>query len=40
MSDDSRVYVPWYEASPDRLDELAQTKRVVDQLRDQRDGRR
>jgi hypothetical protein len=35
MSDESHVYVPWYEASPEGLDELAQIKQTVDQLRDQ-----
>jgi hypothetical protein len=40
MSDESPVYLPWYEASPDGLDELTQIKRVVDQLRERRDGRR
>jgi hypothetical protein len=40
MADDRRLYLPWYESSPDGLDELAQIKRVVDQLRDRRDGQR
>ena len=40
MSDERSVYLPWYEASPEGLDELAQIKRVVDQLRDRRDGQR
>jgi hypothetical protein len=40
MVDERHVYVPWYEANPEELDELAQIKRTVDQLRDQRDGRR
>jgi hypothetical protein len=40
MVDDSPVYLPWYEASPEGLDELAQIKRTVDQLRDRRDGPR
>ncbi len=40
MSDDGRLYLPWYEASPEGLDELAQIKRVVDQLRERPDGRR
>ncbi|HEV3363669.1 MAG TPA: hypothetical protein VG795_05915 [Acidimicrobiia bacterium] len=40
MVDERHVYVPWYEASPEGLDELAQIKRTVDRLRDQRDGRR
>ena len=40
MADDRRLYLPWYEASPDGLDELAQIKRVVDQLSDRRDGQR
>ena len=34
MADDHPVYVPWYEASLEGLDELAQIKRTVDQLRD------
>jgi hypothetical protein len=40
MADDARLYLPWYEASPEGLDELAQIKRVVDQLRHRRDGHR
>jgi hypothetical protein len=40
MVDERALYVPWYEASPEGLDELAQIKRTVDQLRDQQDGRR
>jgi hypothetical protein len=40
MVDERSVYVPWYEASPEGLDELAQIKRTVDELRDRRDGRR
>jgi len=36
MADESPVYVPWYEASPEGLDELTQIKRTVEQLRDQR----
>ena len=40
MADDTRLYVPWYEANPAHLDELAQIKRVVDQLRERSDGRR
>jgi hypothetical protein len=39
MADDDRLYLPWYEASPEGLDELTQIKRTVDQLRDRRDGR-
>jgi hypothetical protein len=35
MSDERQVYVPWYEASPEGLDELAQIKRTVDQLPNQ-----
>ena len=35
MSDERHVYVPWYEASPEGLDELAQIKRTVDQLQNQ-----
>jgi hypothetical protein len=38
MAEDRYLYLPWYEASPDGLDELAQIKRAVDQLRDRRDG--
>ena len=37
MSDEHRLYLPWYEASPEGLDELLQIKRAVDQLRDPRD---
>jgi hypothetical protein len=40
MSDEHHVYLPWYEASPEGLDELTQIKRTVDQLRGQQDGRR
>lgn len=40
MADDHHLYLPWYEASPEGLDELEQIKRVVDQLRDRSDGRR
>ena len=40
MSDDGRLYLPWYEASPEGLDELAQMKRTADQLRDRRDRHR
>jgi hypothetical protein len=39
MVDECAVYVPWYEASPEGLDELALIKRTVDQLHDRRDGR-
>jgi len=38
MADDRSLYLPWYEASPDGLDELAQITRVVEQLRQRRDG--
>ena len=38
MADDRPLYLPWYEAGPDGLDELALIKRVVDQLRERRDG--
>ena len=38
MSDDHHIYVPWYEASPEGLDELTQIKRTVDQLRVRRDA--
>jgi hypothetical protein len=40
MPDDRDVYLPWYEANVEGLDELAQIKRVVDQLRERPDGRR
>ncbi|HZI37890.1 MAG TPA: hypothetical protein VFF24_06255 [Acidimicrobiia bacterium] len=40
MVDESAVYVPWYEASPVGLDELAQIKRTVEQLRERRDRHR
>ena len=40
MVDEHHLYVPWYEASPDGLDELALIKRTTDQLRDRHDGRR
>jgi hypothetical protein len=33
MVDEHTVYVPWYEASPDGLDELALIKRTLDELR-------
>ena len=33
MADDARLYLPWYEANPEGLDELAQIKRTVDQLK-------
>jgi hypothetical protein len=39
MFDEHPVYVPWYEQSPEGLDELTQIKRTVDQL-NRRDGRR
>jgi hypothetical protein len=32
MPDERRVYLPWYEASPEGLDELAQIQRTVAQL--------
>ena len=41
MPDDRCVYLPWYEASPDGVDELTQIKRAVDQLHEPRaDGPR
>lgn len=40
MADDARLYLPWYEAGPEGLDELAQMKRTADQLRDRRDRHR
>jgi len=40
MADDVRLYLPWYEANPAGLDEFAQIKRTVDQLKDRREGRR
>lgn len=39
MSDEQCVYVPWYEASTEGLDELTHIRRTVEQLRDRRDGR-
>ena len=40
MAEDRRSYLPWYEASPEGLDEFAQIKRAVDELAAVRDGRR
>jgi hypothetical protein len=41
MPDDRHVYLPWYEASPEGLDELAQIKRTVDhQLRERAEAGR
>ena len=40
MVDEHLIYLPWYEASPEGLDELAQIKRTVDQLRDRQDRQR
>ena len=40
MVDDHPVYVPWYEASPEGLDELVQIKQTVEKLREGHDGRR
>lgn len=40
MVDEHPVYVPWYEASLEGLDELAQIKRTVDQLRERRETQR
>ena len=40
MRDDRQLYLPWYEASPAGLDELAQIKRTVDQLAERRDESR
>ena len=40
MVDERPVYVPWYEASPEGLDELTQIKRTVDQLWERQEGRR
>jgi hypothetical protein len=40
MVDELHVYVPWYEASHEGLDELTQIKRAVDRLRDDHDTRR
>ena len=34
MADDARLYLPWYEATADGLDELAQIERDVARLRD------
>lgn len=39
MADEHHVYVPWYEASLEGLDELTQIKRTVEQLRDQQAAR-
>jgi hypothetical protein len=36
MADEQTLYVPWYEASPEGIDELTQIKRTVDQLRERR----
>ncbi|HET9770732.1 MAG TPA: hypothetical protein VFS16_07575 [Acidimicrobiia bacterium] len=38
MAEDRAFYLPWYEASPEGLDELTQIKRVVDALAAHRDG--
>ena len=38
MADERPVYLPWYEASPEGLDELALIKRTVEQLQDRLDG--
>lgn len=40
MAEDRHLPLPWYEASPEGLDELAQIKRAADQVVAQRDGRR
>jgi hypothetical protein len=32
MAEDRGLYLPWYEASLEGLDEFAQIKRVVDEL--------
>jgi hypothetical protein len=40
MADDARLYRPWYEASPEGLDELARIQRDVEQLREPSDVRR
>jgi hypothetical protein len=40
MADDRCLYLPWYEAGSEGLDELTQITRVVDQLRDRRDRER
>ena len=34
MADEQTLYVPWYEASPEGLDELTQIKQTVDRLRE------
>lgn len=39
MAEDRHVYLPWYEASPEGLDEFALIKRVVDELQDRQDDR-
>ena len=36
MPDERHVYLPWYEASPDGLDELSRIKRTVDELQEPR----
>ena len=38
MAEDRGLYLPWYEASLEGLDEFAQIKRVVDELADAREG--
>lgn len=40
MAEDRHSYLPWYEASPEGLDEFAQIKRVVEELAARYDGRR
>jgi hypothetical protein len=40
MSDDGGPYLPWYEASPEGLDELARIQRDVAQLRQRSDAPR
>lgn len=39
MSDEHRLYLPWYEASAEGLDELTQIRRTVEQVRDQPEAR-
>jgi hypothetical protein len=36
MPDERSLYLPWYEASSDGLDELTSIKRTVDQLQEPR----
>jgi hypothetical protein len=40
MPDEHHLYVPWYEASPETLDEFALIERTVAQLRERQDAPR